>query len=303
MVITPVKPMPTPARTAAPKPAADQEPEDRVETSVKTPLSHKVTAALCLGSGVAIAANIVRDVASQPGVGNKVATGALALGAAVAGYVSADLVSGVFHHFIDNYPNEDTPIIGNLAYEFQTHHHNIHSLEKSSYLTNLHEAGKVMWVPLLATAALNPGPLASAFSLAFLEGAYLAQGSHRWAHMDNPPAIAKVLQKVGLAQPKPNHQAHHKMPWDDYYCIVNGMWNKPLGKIDFFRKWEKAIHKVTGAEPNSWKDPAVKAFALGEIDKDEFLKQKDLNRAEFARMIRAEWAATDAKMAARHTQD
>ncbi|MCA9793952.1 MAG: hypothetical protein KC910_19220 [Candidatus Eremiobacteraeota bacterium] len=303
MVITSAKPMHLPARTAAPQPTAGQEPEDRVEVGVRTPLKHKVAAALCLGSGVAIAANIVRDVAGQPGLGNKVATGALALGAAVAGYVSADLSSGIFHHFIDNYPNEDTPVIGKMAYEFQTHHHNIHSLEKVSYISNLYEVGRVMWAPLLATAVLNPGPAASAFTLAFLEGGYLAQGSHRWAHMDNPPAIAKVLQKVGLAQSKPNHQAHHKMPWDDYYCIVNGMWNKPLGKVDFFRKWEKAIYKVTGAEPNSWKDPAVKAFALGEINKDEFLKQKDLNRADFAKMIRAEWAATDAKMAARQANN
>ncbi len=48
------------------------------------------------------------------------------------------------------------------------------------------------------------------------------------------------------------------MPWSDNYCIVNGMWNRLLTKTHFFRKWEKMIHTVTGAEPHCWKDPGVK---------------------------------------------
>ena len=130
-----------------------------------------------------------------------------------------------------------------------------------------------------------------AFALGFNGGGFLAQGSHRWTHMKNPPAIARVVQKLNLMQSREQHALHHKMPWADNYCIVNGMWNPLLSKTHFFRKWEKAIYNITGAQPHCWKDPGVKAFALGQISEDEFLKNQGMNRKIFREIVRGEFDA------------
>ncbi len=94
------------------------------------------------------------------------------------------------------------------------------------------------------------------------------------------------MQKVGLAQSKEDHFTHHKMPWSDNYCIVNGMWNPLLNKSDAWRKWEGVIHKVTGAEPNSWRDPGVKELALGEITKGEFLERRSGDNKVFRQTVK-----------------
>jgi ubiquitin-conjugating enzyme E2 variant len=178
-----------------------------------------------------------------------------------------------------------------MAYEFQVHHHKIHDLETQSIWTNMAAAGKLLWIPMVAAAATNQHWAVQAATLGFTGGAFLAQGSHRWTHEKNPPRIAGVLQKLGLMQTREQHGVHHKMPWSDNYCIVNGMWNPLLTKTHFFRKWEKMIHTVTGAEPHCWKDPGVKAFALGQISEDEFLKNQGINRKIFREIVKGQFDA------------
>ncbi len=64
-----------------------------------------------------------------------------------------------------------------------------------------------------------------------------------------------------------------------------------MTKTHFFRKWEKMIHTVTGAEPHCWKDPGVKAFALGQISEDEFLKNQGINRKIFREIVKGQFDA------------
>ncbi len=144
---------------------------------------------------------------------------------------------------------------------------------------------------MVAIAALAPGSglvgaAGAAFGGAMVGGLFLTQASHRWTHEPEPPKIAKFLQKVGMAQGKEDHFVHHRMPWSDNYCIVNGMFNPVLTKNDFWRKWEGAIHKVTGAEPNSWRDPGVKELALGEITKEEFLERRGEDKKIFKQKVK-----------------
>ncbi|MGE0496177.1 MAG: fatty acid desaturase CarF family protein [Vulcanimicrobiota bacterium] len=271
---------------------------EKVNVKFGAPLSHKLVAAAGALGTAACVGRMLWQVAEQPTLGAKIAWGAGALAAGVAGYAAADFGSGVFHHFIDNYPKKpdiakpgelswNTPVIGDMAAEFQVHHHFTRDLEKVPFISNLYPSGKFMWAGLAALAAFSPNAAVTAAGTAFLGGAFLAQGSHRWTHEPNPPAIGKFLQKVGLAQSKEDHYTHHKMPWADHYCIVNGMWNPVLTRNDFWRKWEGLIYRTTGAEPNSWRDPGVKELALGEITKEEFLNRRPEDKKIFQSLVRA----------------
>jgi ubiquitin-conjugating enzyme E2 variant len=265
-------------------------PED-VKAKLVTPLGNKLACGAVISSAVWLAANIGIQAAatgSIPGAAGVVA-GSLAMMA--VGHCAGDLGSGVFHHWIDNYPTYKTPIIGDMAYEFQVHHHKIHDLENETIWTNMAAAGKYLWVPMAAAAATNPHWAVQGFTLGLTAGGFLAQGSHRWTHEKDPPAIAKVLQKLRITQPRESHAIHHKMPWADNYCIVNGMWNPLLTKTHFFRHWEKLIYDVTGKEPHCWQDPGVKAFALGKIDEQQFLADQGINRKIFREIVKGQFDA------------
>ncbi len=269
-------------------------PEEIVPEDVKsktTPLPNKLACGAVIGSGLWLAANIGMQAAATGSIPGAAGVVVGSLVAAAAGHVAADLGSGIFHHYIDNYPTYKTPIIGDMAYEFQVHHHKIHDLENETIWTNMSAAGKYMWVPMAAVAATSPHWAVQAFTLGMTGGSFIAQGSHRWTHEKNPPTIAKVLQKLHITQPRESHAIHHKMPWADNYCIVNGMWNPLLSKTHFFRKWENLIFNVTGKEPHCWQDPGVKAFAKGEITEEQFLKDQGVNRKIFREIVKGQFDA------------
>lgn len=64
------------------------------------------------------------------------------------------------------------------------------------------------------------------------------------------------------------HTQWHTEPTNAEYCMA-GFSNKALDAIEFWPKWEKLIHKTTGAEPVSWRVPEYKAYCMGEISKEE----------------------------------
>ncbi|MEW6282081.1 MAG: fatty acid desaturase CarF family protein, partial [Candidatus Eremiobacterota bacterium] len=269
-------------------PRADLDQSAQLHMGKTTSLSGKLSAAGMAIGGVWTAVNVGMQIAS---LGSPAAmAGGVALTAAslFAGYAAADLGSGFFHHFIDNYPDEHTPVIGAMAKEFQEHHFRTYDLLESTFLDNCENAGKFIAPAAVASAAINPHYAVQAAFLAFSLGSYLAQGSHRWTHTKDVPAIGKFMQKVGLAQGKKSHAIHHRMPWDDHYCIVNGMWNPLASKIDLWRRVENFYYKAFGAEPKSWRDPGVRALALGEITKDEFLEKQGINRKIFSEIIKGE---------------
>ncbi len=266
---------------------ARQSPEDlHVPKEYTTPLKDKLACGAVIGSGLWLGANIALQAAATGSLPGAVGVVAGSLAAMAAGHVTADLASGMFHHWIDNYPTYKTPIVGELAYEFQVHHHKMQELQEKTAWTNMADAGKYMWIPMAAVAAAGPHWAAQAFTLGFSAAGFVAQGSHRWSHQKNPPAIAKLMQKLHVIQSKENHAIHHRMPWADNYCIVNGMWNPLMTKTHFFRKWEKLIFQMTGREPHCWQDPGVKAFALGQINEEQFLKDQGMNRKIFHEIVK-----------------
>jgi ubiquitin-conjugating enzyme E2 variant len=225
--------------------------------------------------------NLAGQIAQLPGITAKVAAGALAAGSVVAGWAAADFGSGIFHWAVDNYPTRNTPVLGKLADEFQNHHHERYSILKNSSWSNLSQAGVFATIPLVALGLANPHYAITAGLTSMMFGTTMTQASHRWSHDAKCSKFAKTLQKLHIAQSRKNHAMHHAAPWDDYYCIVNGMWNPLLHRTNFWRKLEKGVYMVTGRESKAWRDPGVKALALGQITREQFEADRKVNRAIF----------------------
>lgn len=258
---------------------------------------------VAMGSGLALGtANLAAQVLSAGSLPAATATGALALGCGVAGWVAADLASGFFHHWVDNYPRPEDKVVGDLAYSFQVHHHKVTDMSEPPLGTNLAQMGQFSAIPMVLGALVNPPAAALAGLLGFTGAAYLLQGSHRWSHENNPPPLARKLEALGIIQSREDHMAHHRPPYKGNYCIVNGMWNPLLEKTHFWRGWEKLIYRCTGAEPKCWRDPAVKDFALGSIDEATMNRRVRENSKDFLKLDKRDFEQMQQVFLARHPE-
>ena len=119
--------------------------------------------------------------------------------------------------------------------------------------------------------SIQQGLLHAAADLAMtgaaIVGLDLASGvAHHWG--DN----------YGLPTPKPfAHTKWHTDVRDTGYCLV-GLSNKALDKVEFWPKWEKAIHTVTGKTPLSWQVEPYHQYAIGnetKLDLEQMFKLAD----------------------------
>jgi hypothetical protein len=59
-------------------------------------------------------------------------------------------------------------------------------------------------------------------------GILLTNQCHKWAHMNEPPAFVRVLQKLRLVLRADEHRLHHRPPYDSHFCTASGWLNRPL---------------------------------------------------------------------------
>lgn len=180
----------------------------------------------------------------------------LLLSAALIGYVSADLLTGVVHWLFDTWGNEDAPLVGkNFIRPFREHHDDPLSIIRHDFVeTNGNNCLATLPVLLAAffiPAAGRPGFFAAALLL-FLSAAVVATNQfHKWAHTEHPGSVVGALQRCHLILPREHHRLHHIAPFTTHYCITTGWLNPALRATDAFRRLEKAICAVTGARPRA----------------------------------------------------
>ena len=159
----------------------------------------------------------------------------LALLIGVVSYALADLVSGIVHWLADHYGHERTPLVGYMFIEpFRAHHEDPEALINESWSALcIHAAltaAPAVFFSLACTLSLPNQTLAVLFGTAFLItplGGVFACATHRWAHDESAPAVARKLQRMGLILRPAHHTAHHRDGHLTSFCILNG-WMNPI---------------------------------------------------------------------------
>lgn len=173
----------------------------------------------------------------------------------IFGQLVADFLGGLVHWGFDTWGKAQGSIFSRSIRAFREHHIDEFEITRHSFWVASGQSG-ILVIPVQLWALWLP--LASTFSiflfcfLFFLTGAsFYTNLFHKWAHMPNPPLVARVLQKYRIILAPEKHHIHHLEPFNSSYCITNGWMNPILKKIGFFRRVEKIIYRITGIIPRA----------------------------------------------------
>jgi hypothetical protein len=176
---------------------------------------------------------------------------------AIAGYLAADLVSGMVHFLADNFGSPDTPFLGpGFVLPFRQHHHDPTGITRANFFEANGNNALVclpVLLPVLFLLPVRTSAVGHAFGVFFfvlLLAAFLTNQTHKWAHMETVPRPVRWLQDRGLILGKAHHDVHHTSPFDTYYCITVGFWNPLFERFGVFTKLERLLRRwVPGTDP------------------------------------------------------
>lgn len=174
--------------------------------------------------------------------------------ALVLGIATADFGSGLVHWGADTWGRDDYPIIGErLLVPFRVHHINPEDFLRRRFIDANGDVA-LATIPVLIVLHSVPldrwwGSAAAVFGFGLCAVGSLTNQIHQWSHMSHPPYLVRVLQWCGFLLGRAEHARHHQRPYDGHYCITTGWCNRPLEAIGFFRRLERAITHLTGAQP------------------------------------------------------
>ncbi|KAI3673799.1 hypothetical protein L6452_39929 [Arctium lappa] len=175
-----------------------------------------------------------------------------------AGYLFADLGSGVYHWGIDNYGDASTPVFGSQIEAFQGHHRWPWTITKRQFANNLHALARVVTYTVLPIDLIwHDQPVAMGF-VGMASGCIMfSQQFHAWAHgtKSKLPPLVVALQDGGVLVSRSQHGDHHRPPYDNNYCIVSGVWNRVLDENKVFEALEMVVYFKFGRRPRSWSEP------------------------------------------------
>ena len=72
---------------------------------------------------------------------------------------------------------------------------------------------------------------------------------HKWCHTMYPPTIVRFLQENNIILSRKQHNIHHQVPFNRYYCITTGWLNPVLGAINFWGSMEATIQALLEYKP------------------------------------------------------
>jgi ubiquitin-conjugating enzyme E2 variant len=173
---------------------------------------------------------------------------ALMVTAVLAGYIVADLVSGLVHWFFDRFCTTKTFLLGaNFVTTFREHHSDPIDITRHGFLStngnNCLATVIPLWLIFIApwsydnrfwhwsVAMLTVGAVAT----------FATNQFHKWAHTENRPGYIVWLQEHHFILPRDHHKIHHRWPYETHYCITTGWLNRPLVAIGFWRRMERII--------------------------------------------------------------
>lgn len=159
---------------------------------------------------------------------------------AFLGVLLADFISGLVHWAADTYGDEKVPWFGAFVRTFREHHTDPTGITRHDWIETNGDVF-IFSVPvhiLLTLTVERPLPLAFIFGL-FL-ASYANSQIHKWAHEKEPPFVARILQRTGIALSPKHHERHH-VGYVSHYCITTGWTNALLDRLAFFRALEAVL--------------------------------------------------------------
>lgn len=210
------------------------------------PLRHRALDVLFCSAFALLCAALARDV--WAGFARHELTWLLVPAVGLASFLAADFSSGFVHWMADNYGSPETPLLGpKLVTPFREHHadpqaitrHDFFEANGDNCLTALFVlVPAYVWLPRVDAPWATSLEL---FTLLLALGVLLTSMAHGWAHMDRPPAVARLLQRAGLVISAEHHARHHAGDHRTHYCITTGWLNRVLDGVGFFRALERVL--------------------------------------------------------------
>lgn len=173
--------------------------------------------------------------------------------AALAGLLTADLLSGVVHWLGDTFFEPETPLVGAwLIAPFREHHRDPTAITRHGVL-EVGGSSALAVAPLIALTGWLAGRGGSAactvavFALALGLAAVATNPIHRWAHAAQPPRFVAWLQRRGLILSPAHHARHHAGGHRRAYCVTTGWLNPLLDGTRVFAHLERCVRRARRA--------------------------------------------------------
>jgi ubiquitin-conjugating enzyme E2 variant len=177
--------------------------------------------------------------------------------ASLAGYMGADLVSGVVHWLADRFGSPDTPVLGEaFVRPFREHHDHPKEILEHDFVEINGNNSLVMLLLLVPAIIILPAQIDGAwigfasFTASFSAAIFMTNQFHKWAHADNSPAIVGWLHRQGLVLSPRAHDRHHTAPFETDYCITSGWMNPLLERLNLFARCERLLNRDASAPEN-----------------------------------------------------
>ncbi|BCS83457.1 putative transmembrane protein [Cotonvirus japonicus] len=169
----------------------------------------------------------------------------------ISGYILSDIIMGIYHWIKDTYFTPFTPIIGKtFIWGSRLHHVRPRYVMEFSNIDLFYDSAKwtLSWIaPLFYFFGFN------AFLVTMFLTISMNDIVHKYTHfLDHErPLLATILQRVGIFQSHEEHHVHHISPHEIKYCPITPYTNGPLEAINFWRRMENIIERLTGVKPRA----------------------------------------------------
>ncbi len=203
--------------------------------------------------GLWLVSTVVRSLSGPALVGT-------ALAGVAVGALASDFISGFVHWGCDTWGSVDTPLLGRIFIrQFREHHvdpeeicrHDFVEANGTNALLSLLPLGLCLLAPLNPAAPTFARVFGHAFAVSMGVFVTLTSQCHQWAHLPVAPRAVQALQRWGLVLSPRHHDVHHVAPHLGHYCITGGWLDGPLEGVDFWRRLERIITRVTGIAPRA----------------------------------------------------
>lgn len=164
------------------------------------------------------------------------------VGQLFVGWLLADLFSGFFHWWQDEFGKVSWPILGPWLIAPAQLHHAEPLVFTSNTFAERTRASIIAAALVGAVWWYVAGP--SVMMFAFITGSALATEAHYYAHVPrNAGPVLRVFQEIGLIQSPKGHAVHHRPPQNRNYCALTDWLNPLFEALDFWRRLERVVRR------------------------------------------------------------